>query len=118
MEGRRHGHGGRGGGGFGMVEAGGCRARVRRHVTASGSGAQVGRAGSPLRELFHVRLAGGSDSAAGGDEEQRLRQRIMASVNRWRTTTLAHVQLSAGGFRVVFPLGVVTVIRTNNESLH
>ena len=97
------------------MDAGGCRARVRRHVTTSG--VQVGRAGSPLRELFHVRLAGGCDSAAGGDEEPRLRQRIMASDNRWRTTTLAYVQLSAGGFQVVFPLGVVTVIRTNNESL-
>ena len=32
----------------------------------------------PLRELFHVRLAGGCDSSAGGNAEPRLRQRVMA----------------------------------------
>ena len=33
----------------------------------------------PLRELFHVRLAGGLNSSAGGNSEPYLRQRIIAS---------------------------------------
>ena len=32
-----------------------------------------------LRELFHMRIAGGCDSATGGSEEPRLRQRKIAS---------------------------------------
>ena len=81
MEGTRH---GRGGGGVG--DAGGCGARSRRHVPTSGGRRRgVGGEGweshcaGPLREMFHMRLAGGWGSAAGGDAEPRLRQRIMAS---------------------------------------
>ena len=80
MKVRRH---GRGWGGVG--DAGGCSARARRHVptsggcrrVASGEGWESHRVG-PLRELFHVRLASGCDSSAGGDAEPRLRQRVMA----------------------------------------
>ena len=80
MEGRRH---GRGGGGVG--DAGGCGARVRRHVPTSG-GRRRGAGGEgwephrggPLRELFHVWLVGGCETPAGGNAEPRLRQRVMA----------------------------------------
>ena len=81
MEGRRR---NRGGGGVGA--AGGGRARARRYVPTCG-GRRPGAVGKgweahctrTLRELFHVQLTGGCDSAAGGDAEPRLRQRIMAS---------------------------------------
>ena len=81
MDGRRH---GRGRGGVG--DAWGCRARARRHVPtiggrrrwAGGEGGESYRAG-PLRELFHVRLAGGCNSSVDGNAEPRLRQRVMAS---------------------------------------
>ena len=80
MEGRRH---GRGGGGVG--DAGGYGARARRHVPTSGE-RRLGAGGEgweshrvgPLWELFHVRVAGGCDSSAGGKAEPRLRQRVMA----------------------------------------
>ena len=80
MEGRRH---GRGMGGVG--DAGGCGARARRHVPTSG-GCRRGVGGEgweshrvgPLRDLFHVRLASGCDSSAGGNAEPRLRQCVMA----------------------------------------
>ena len=69
---------------MGAARAGG--ARVRRHMPTSGGRSQgvVGEGwealcAAPLRELFHMRLAGGCDSAAGGNAEPRLRQRIMAS---------------------------------------
>ena len=61
MEGRRH---GQGGGGVG--DAGVCGVRVRRHgPTSGGRGRAVGGEGweshcaGPLREVFHMRLAGG-----------------------------------------------------------
>ena len=74
---------GRGGGG--VRDAEGCRARASRHVLTSGcrrrgavgEGWESRRAGS-LRELFHVRLAGGCGSSAGGNAEPRFRQRVMA----------------------------------------
>ena len=71
MEGRRHGRG------WCEVEhAGGCGARARRHVPTSrgcrrgagGEGWESHRVG-PLRELFHVRLASGCDSSAGGNAD-------------------------------------------------
>ena len=85
MEGRRHSRG------WGEVgDAGGCRARARRHVPASG-GCRRGAGGKgwesyrvgPLRELFDVRLfdvriASGCDSSAGGNAEPSLRQRVIA----------------------------------------
>ena len=80
MEGGRH---GRGGGGVGA--AGGCGAHARRHVPTSGvrrrgagaEGRESHRTG-PLREQFHVRLAGSCNSSAGGNAEPRLRKRVMA----------------------------------------
>ena len=80
MEGSRHGLG------WGEVgDAGGCGARARRNVPASG-GCRRGAGWKgweshcvgPLRELFHVRLASGCDSSAGGNAEPSLRQRVMA----------------------------------------
>ena len=79
MEGRRHGRG------WGEVgDARGCGARARRHVPTSG-GCRRGAGGEgweshrvgPLRELFHVRLASGCDSSAGGNA-------------LWRATTVCH----------------------------
>ena len=67
MEGRRHGRG------WGEVgDAGGCGARARWHVPASG-GCRRGAGGKgweshrvgPLRELFHVRLASGRRGVEG-----------------------------------------------------
>ena len=80
MDGRRHGRG-RGGAGDGVREP-----RSPRHVPTSGGrrrgaggeGWKSRRAG-PLRELFHVRLAGGCNSFAGGNAGPHLRQRVMAS---------------------------------------
>ena len=90
MDGRTY---GRGGGG--LRYAGGCEACVRRHVPTSGGRRSAAdgegwksHCAGPLRELFHVRLAGGCDSAAGSDAEQRLNQRMASHL--WQRMASHH----------------------------
>ena len=54
-------------------------ARPQRAQTGVGWGGLRGLLRGPLQELFQMRLAGGYDSATGGNAEPRLRQHIMAS---------------------------------------
>ena len=54
-----------------------CTPAFTKQLSPCGEGWESHRAG-PLRELFHVRLAGGRDSSAGGNAEPRLRQCVMA----------------------------------------
>ena len=69
--------------GWGLPGAAGL-ARAGMCPPAEGAGGGAGGEGwethcvGPLRELFHVRLASGCNSSAGGNAEPHLRQRVMA----------------------------------------